>query len=157
MDILKQHEERIQTPHGRVGVGARPRSAIKPKRGQAARATPRVMFASHPSKPALKQQRPLSRGSSGRSLRTPASVGYVTVPSESSGEFASHTISSAIKADYAQPDVKFKLDELNESVKRTRVVKRIPRRRRSLVAHQKPFVVRKVISSIVILITRINE
>ena len=58
--------------------------------------------------------------------------------------FANHTISSAIKADYTLPDVKFKLDELNQSVKKTRVVKTAP----SLVIARhhtsRPFVVRRV-------------
>ena len=61
--------------------------------------------------------------------------------------FANHTISSAIKADYALPDVKYKLDELNTSVKKTRIVKTAPsvnKARKSSSKSQKPFVVRKV-------------
>lgn len=68
---------------------------------------------------------------------------------ELADNFTNHTISSAIKADYAQPDVKFKLDELNESVKKTRIIKRKPSRRRvdsrPKSPHTKPFVIRKVI------------
>ena len=41
-------------------------------------------------------------------------------------DFANHTISSAIKADYTLPGVKFKLDELNSSVKKIRVIKQAP-------------------------------
>lgn len=37
--------------------------------------------------------------------------------------FASHTISSAIKADYTLPDVRQKLEELNRSVQKTKIVK----------------------------------
>lgn len=56
--------------------------------------------------------------------------------------FANHTISSAIKADFTQPNVRLKLDELNKSVKKTRIVKTAPSLARQ---HSgKPFVVRKV-------------
>ena len=60
-----------------------------------------------------------------------------------SENFRDHTISSAIKADYMQPDVRFKLDELNTSVKKTKVVKEAPGSGSN--GKQKPFVVRKVI------------
>ena len=40
---------------------------------------------------------------------------------------ANHTISSAIKSDYRLQNVKHKLDELNESVKKSRVIKTIPK------------------------------
>ena len=59
-----------------------------------------------------------------------------------SENFINHTISSAIKADYTLPDVRFKLDELNTSVKKTRVVKDTPSSAAS--TKNKPFVVRKV-------------
>lgn len=58
--------------------------------------------------------------------------------------FANHTISSAIKADYTLLNVKNKLNELNQSVKNTRIIKTAP----SLIIARKnfsrPFVVRKV-------------
>jgi hypothetical protein len=63
---------------------------------------------------------------------------------------ANHTISSAIKSDYRLQNVKHKLDELNESVKKTRIIKTIPKtnaglqRSRSSLSYYKPFVVRKV-------------
>ena len=64
---------------------------------------------------------------------------------------ANHTISSAIKSDYRLQNVKHKLDELNESVKKSRVIKTIPktnaglqRSKSSLSFYNKPFVVRKV-------------
>jgi len=58
--------------------------------------------------------------------------------------FANHTISSAIKADYTLPDVQFKLDELNSSVKKTRVVKTAPSVKQRAKKSSKPFVVRRV-------------
>jgi hypothetical protein len=70
-------------------------------------------------------------------------------------DFANHTISSAIKADYTLPGVKFKLDELNSSVKKIRIIKQAPSLKsterpgtpnsgRISQYHQRPFVVRKV-------------
>lgn len=68
-------------------------------------------------------------------------------------DFANHTISSAIKADYTLPSVKFKLDELNSSVKKTRIIKQAPSLKSDrpgtpnsnrTTHHQRPFVVRKV-------------
>ncbi len=59
--------------------------------------------------------------------------------------FANHTISSAIKADYTLPDVQFKLDELNSSVKKTRIVKTAPSVKQRVKKFSKPFVVRRVI------------
>jgi hypothetical protein len=57
---------------------------------------------------------------------------------------SNHTISSAIKADYSQPNVKTKLNELNASVKRTRVVRTAPGVESALRSiEHKPFVVRK--------------
>ena len=58
--------------------------------------------------------------------------------------FANHTISSAIKADYNQPDVKFKLDELNQSVKKTKIIKTTPSVALARNNSSRPFVVRKV-------------
>jgi hypothetical protein len=58
--------------------------------------------------------------------------------------YSNHTISSAIKADYSQPNVKTKLNELNASVKRTRVIRTAPGIESTLkTTEQKPFVVRK--------------
>lgn len=68
----------------------------------------------------------------------------MNVPNEN---YANHTISSAIKADYTLPDVKFKLDELNSSVKKIKVVKPTPsiaKKQASRPTSSKPFVVRKV-------------
>ena len=62
--------------------------------------------------------------------------------------FTNHTISSAIKADFLQPDVQHKLDELNSSVKKTRIMKQIPKLNFDYDQFSpdfKPFVVRKVI------------
>jgi hypothetical protein len=63
--------------------------------------------------------------------------------------FANPTISSAIKADYTLPEVKFKLDELNASVKKTRIIKNSPPISKVIKARvnhypSKPFVVRRV-------------
>lgn len=61
--------------------------------------------------------------------------------------FANHTISSAIKADYLKPEVKFKLGELNSSVKRTKSIKQIPKLNfdyDQFNRNFRPFVVRKV-------------
>jgi len=49
--------------------------------------------------------------------------------------FANHTISSAIKADYTLLNVKNKLNELNQSVKNTRIIKTAP----SLIIARKNF------------------
>jgi hypothetical protein len=63
---------------------------------------------------------------------------------------ANHTISSAIKSDYRLQNVKHKLNELNDSVKKTRIIKTIPKsnaslpRSRSSLSFYKPFVVRRV-------------
>lgn len=61
--------------------------------------------------------------------------------------YANHTISSAIKADYTLPDVKTKLEELNLSVKKTKVVKTAPSVKVAKVCQRtnslKPFVVRR--------------
>lgn len=62
--------------------------------------------------------------------------------------FANHTISSAIKSDYTLQDVKYKLEELNSSVKKTKIVKTAPSVKVAKVCQRsdssKPFVVRKV-------------
>lgn len=61
--------------------------------------------------------------------------------------FANHTISSAIKADYIKPEVKFKLSELNASVRKNRVIKQVPKLNFDYDQFSpdfKPFVVRKV-------------
>lgn len=61
-----------------------------------------------------------------------------------SNGFANHTISSAIKADYQLPGVKYKLDELNASVKKTKVVRQVPTAKTILASSLKPFVARHV-------------
>jgi hypothetical protein len=58
--------------------------------------------------------------------------------------FANHTISSAIKSDYTHPDVRFKLAELNQSVKKMRIIKTAPSIKLAQKNSDKPFVVRKV-------------
>ncbi|CAF0875742.1 unnamed protein product [Brachionus calyciflorus] len=60
--------------------------------------------------------------------------------------FANHTISSAIKADYTLPDVQQKLEELNRSVQKTKIVKTNPGIRSAKIFQSqsfRPFVVRK--------------
>lgn len=163
MDILKQHEERLMNPSVRrnkltnnhrsnaTASISRPRSALKPRRAGAPRpvtAAPKVMFSEMPTRRRLASgnKRNKSSNASNRQGVAPSLLTRYHEPLSGSGEFINHTISSAIKADYDQPDVKVKLDELNSSVKRTRVVKHIPRRRRKpSMTHDKPFVVRKVI------------
>ena len=54
--------------------------------------------------------------------------------------FASHTISSALKADYGQYDVRAKLEQLNDEIKRTRLIKNKP----EYDDDSTPFVVRRV-------------
>lgn len=61
--------------------------------------------------------------------------------------FANHTISSAIKADYIKPEVKFKLSGLNSSVRKNRVIKQVPKLNfdyDQFSPNFQPFVVRKV-------------
>ena len=58
--------------------------------------------------------------------------------------FANHTISSAIKADYTLLNVKNKLNELNQSVKNTRIIKTAPSLIIARKSFSRPFVVRKV-------------
>ena len=69
---------------------------------------------------------------------------FICVLCNNQENFANHTISSAIKADYTLLNVKNKLNELNQSVKNTRIIKTAP----SLIIARKnfsrPFVVRKV-------------
>lgn len=60
--------------------------------------------------------------------------------------FASHTISSAIKADYTLPDVRQKLEELNRSVQKAKIVKTAPGVKSANIFRSRsfrPFVVRK--------------
>ena len=67
--------------------------------------------------------------------------------------FANHTISSAIKADYLKPEVKFKLNTLNSSVRKTKVVKQIPKLNfdyDQFSSDFRPFVVRKVEDSLIL-------
>jgi hypothetical protein len=61
-----------------------------------------------------------------------------------SNSFASHTISSAIKADYTQHDVKNKLNELNSSVQKTKIIKQSPDAKAYRLTHKRPFVVRRI-------------
>lgn len=61
--------------------------------------------------------------------------------------FANHTISSAIKADYIKPEVRFKLNELNSSTRKKRVIKQVPKLNFDYDQYSRnfrPFVVRKV-------------
>lgn len=67
--------------------------------------------------------------------------------------FANHTISSAIKADYLKPEVRFKLNSLNSSVRKTKVVKQIPKLNfdyDQFSSEFRPFVVRKVEDSLIL-------
>lgn len=155
MDILKQQTERIVDPMNR---GQRIR--VAPTRAQKLRfgsGKPRMHAPSAavmsdlraPKRSAIKSRNPRTN-----LVNRPAvNYAYDDLNAGFNGDnYVNHTISSAIKADYGQPDVKFKLDELNKSVKKTRVVKRIPSRKRTLVEHDKPFVVRKVIINILSLL-----
>jgi hypothetical protein len=73
--------------------------------------------------------------------------------SERQESFANHTISSAIKADYLKPEVKFKLGELNSSVQKTKRVKQIPQLtfdHDQFSRNFRPFVVRKVEDTLIL-------
>ncbi len=68
-------------------------------------------------------------------------------------DFAQHTISSAIKADYTESDVQRKIDELNSSVQKIKIVKNAPgskvyrprsKNSRKSANHKTPFVVKHV-------------
>lgn len=67
--------------------------------------------------------------------------------------FANHTISSAIKADYTLPDVKKKIAELNRSVKKTKIVKTNPGVKSANIfraSSARPFVVRKADEKVIL-------
>ena len=67
--------------------------------------------------------------------------------------FANHTISSAIKADYTLPDVKKKISELNRSVKKTKIVKTNPGVKSANIfraSSARPFVVRKADEKVIL-------
>lgn len=137
LDILRQYESRVQTPAGRTPYEAnidvethvvRRAKIRKPKHNATKKS------ASH--RAAVPTRGILKYGG-----------GFLSPSQEN---FTNHTISSAIKADYTIPDVKFKLDELNTSVKKTRKIKNSPAiqkqiKAKSANASTKPFVVRKVI------------
>ncbi len=67
--------------------------------------------------------------------------------------FANHTISSAIKSDYVKPEVKFKLNQLNSSVRKTRQIKQVPKLNfdyDQFSPNFKPFVIRKVEDTLIL-------
>lgn len=157
MDILKQSEEKSFYPNqiGRANV-TRPKTSIKKKNinsSSSNRVAKKVTIHTHNSDLIKTPKRSILRDVRPRKQQIRRSPGPVSAPIKrydsqvlnTSGNFATHTISSAIKADYDQPEIKYKLDELNSSVKKKRIEKRIPKpRKRPLVDHSKPFVVRKV-------------
>lgn len=79
-------------------------------------------------------------------------------------EFASHTISSAIKADYTQPQVKAKISELKPSVQKVKIVRdsrgaRAYKPKSALSSHQRrtPFVVRHVDQNLIARKTELHD
>lgn len=67
--------------------------------------------------------------------------------------FANHTICSAIKSDFLKPEVKFKLNQLNSSVRKTKSIKQIPKLNfdyDQFNPNFRPFVVRKVEDTLIL-------